>query len=76
MLCYVKMIAKLERTQSYASTKNPCKQWEVHPTTNEQEQNRRLRKDVSPSHREWGVNTFYGRQIFALDSVDIKAQNM
>ena len=41
---------------------------------NQQQQNHRLRMDSSLSH--WGLNAFYWYQIFALDSVVVKAQKI
>ena len=40
----------------------------------QQQQNHRLRTDSSLSHCG-GLNAFYWRQIFALDSVVVKTQN-
>ena len=56
-------------------TQNPHNQWEAHQTTDQQQQNQRLRRASRLSH--WGrggggLNAFYWYQIFALDSVVVK----
>ena len=58
----------------------PQNQRDAHQTTDQQKQKHRLRTDSNLSHREggWGgggVNAFYWYQIFALESVVVKAQN-
>ena len=59
-------------------TQNPYKQWEIHKTINQQLQNHRFRTDSSLSHRGGGggLNAFYWRQIFALDSVVVNTQRL
>ena len=47
-------------------------QWEQQSATNQQQQNDCRRKESSLSH--WGINVFYWYQIFALDSVVVRAQ--
>ena len=64
----IKMIAKLEQTQSNAQqhmeqTQNPTNG----SSNNQQQQNRHHRMDSSLSH--CALNAFYWYQIFALDSV-------
>ena len=53
-LLLFKMFAKLERTQSNAQqnrlTQNHHNQWEAHQTTDQQQQNYRLRTNSSLSH--------------------------
>ena len=72
------MIAKLEWTLSNAyqtktQTQNPHKQWEVNETINQQQPRLSLRTVSSLSYREGvGLNAFYWRQIFALDSFVVK----
>ena len=61
-------------------TKNPHNQWKAHQTTDQQQQkNHRLKTDISLSNRGGGggggLNAFYWYQIFAQDSVVVKAQN-
>ena len=73
------MIAKLEWTQSNAQqekTNYRIPQWEKQSTTNQQQQNHRLRTDNSQSHWRGGLNAFYWYQIFALDSAVVEAQKM
>ena len=59
-------------------TLKPHKQWEVHRTINQQQQNHRLRTDGCLSHRVCvcvrgvGGEMHYWRQIFALDNVVVK----
>ena len=45
-------------------------------TTNQQQQNHRLRMDSNQSHWVDGLNAFYWYQIFALDSTIVEAQKM
>ena len=56
--------------------KDRTPQLEQQSTTNQQQNNRRPRADSILSHWEGGLNAFYWYQIFALDSVDIKAQTL
>ena len=54
----------------------PHEQWGVYKTINQQQQKHCLRTDSSLNYRGWvgGLNAFYWRQIFSLDSVVVKTQ--
>ena len=59
-------------------TKNPHRNWEVHITINHQQQTYCLRTDSSLSQRRGGggLNAFDWRQIFDLDYVVVKTQQL
>ena len=50
--------------------------WEQQSTTNQQQHNHCLRRDSSQSCGGGGLNAFYWYQIFAIDSVVVKAQKV
>ena len=57
----------------------PHKHWEEHKTINQQQHNYRIRTDSSLSY--WGgggggVNAFYWRQIFTLDSAIVNTRKL
>ena len=58
------------------SPNHPHNKGEVHKTIDQQQQNHRLRTDNSLSYRGGGggLNVFYWRQIFSLDSVVVKVR--
>ena len=57
----------------HIKTQMPHNQLEAHQTTDQQQQNHRLRTDSSLSRRG-DLNAFYWYQIFALVSVIVKTK--
>ena len=71
--CNTRMNIKLRKTKDRTIT-------DSHNGSNnkqksQQQQNHRLRTDISPSHRG-DLNAFYWHQIFALDSAVVEVQEM